>query len=280
MQLRWLHDFYSGLSGIFEDQISFQKWNPSWNEFEIRFVHDFLTWCARNPPLSETDFLAWAPMAPRFPSWIVRYIWRSDQLSEVESELKRIWNQVCSGFSHLMCLKPSALRNCTAPIAPRFPSWIVMYIWISDQLSEVESELEWIWNQVCEGFSSWCARNPPLSETDFLVWAPMAPRFPSWIVRYIWWSNQWSEVESELKRIRNQVCEGFSYLMCSKPSALRNWLFRYSSNCSTIFFLNYRVRLMIKSIIRSGIRVETDSKSGLWRIFRSEERRVGKECLE
>ena len=156
MQLQLLHDFYSGLSRIFEDQISFQKCNLSWNEFEIRFVHDFLTWCARNPPLSETDFLVWAPMALRFPSWIVRYIGRSDQLSEVESELKRI---------------------------------------------------------------------------------------------------------------RNQVCPGFSYLMCSKPSALRNWLFRYSSDGSTISFLNCQVHLKIRSIIRSGIRVETDSKSGLSRIF-------------
>ena len=43
MQLRWLFDFDPGLSGMFEDQISFKKRNQSWNEFEIRFVHDFLT---------------------------------------------------------------------------------------------------------------------------------------------------------------------------------------------------------------------------------------------
>ena len=95
----------------------------------------------------------------------------------------------------------------------------------------------------------------------------MAPRFLFWIVRYIWRSDQLSEVESELKRIWNQVCSGFSHLMCLKPSALRNWLLSLSSDGSTISFLNYQVHLKIRSIIRSGIRVETDSKSGLWRIF-------------
>ena len=43
IQLRWLYDFVPRLSGIFEDQINYQKWNPSRNGFEIRFVQDFLT---------------------------------------------------------------------------------------------------------------------------------------------------------------------------------------------------------------------------------------------
>ena len=108
IQLRWLHDFDPGLSDIFEDQINYQKRNQNWNEFKIRFLQDFLTWCARNPPLSETDFSDAAPMAPRFRSWIVRYIWRSDQLSEAKSELKWIQNQISPGFSYLMHSKPSA----------------------------------------------------------------------------------------------------------------------------------------------------------------------------
>ena len=108
IQLQLLHDFLPILSGIFEDEISFQKCNLSWNEFNIRFVQDILTWCARNPPLSETDFWVWAPMAPRFPSWFVRFVWRWDQLSEVQSELKWIQYQVCPGYSYLMHSKPSA----------------------------------------------------------------------------------------------------------------------------------------------------------------------------
>ena len=79
IQLRWLHDFLPKLSGTFEDQINYQKWNPRWNGFEIRFMKDFHIWCARNPLLSETDFSDTAPMALRFPSWIVRDVWRSDQ---------------------------------------------------------------------------------------------------------------------------------------------------------------------------------------------------------
>ena len=43
IQLRWLYDFLPGLSGTFEDQIGFQKQNQNWNEFEIRFIQDFLT---------------------------------------------------------------------------------------------------------------------------------------------------------------------------------------------------------------------------------------------
>ena len=107
-ELRWLYDFLPKLSGTFEDQINYQKWNPSWNGFEIRFVKDFHTWCARNPLLSETDFSDTAPMALRFPSWIFRDVWRSDQLSEAKPELEWIRNQVCPGFSYLMHSKPSA----------------------------------------------------------------------------------------------------------------------------------------------------------------------------
>ena len=85
MLLRLLHDFHPRLSGTFEDEINFQKWNPSWNEFNIKFVEDFLTWWARRPMLSETECWDAAPIAPRFPPWIVRYIWRWDQFSEVKS---------------------------------------------------------------------------------------------------------------------------------------------------------------------------------------------------
>jgi hypothetical protein len=48
---------------MFEDQISFQKRNQSWNEFEIRFVHDFLTWCTPNPLLTIAGRNILAPLA-------------------------------------------------------------------------------------------------------------------------------------------------------------------------------------------------------------------------
>ena len=51
-------------------------------------IYYFCVYHTALPLLSETEFWNTAPIPPRFRSWIVRYVWRSDQLSEVQSELK------------------------------------------------------------------------------------------------------------------------------------------------------------------------------------------------
>lgn len=74
IQLQLLHDFAPGLSGMFEDQISFQKRNQSWNEFKIRFVHDFLTWCTPNPLLTIAGRNILAPLASVFCTYSNKHI--------------------------------------------------------------------------------------------------------------------------------------------------------------------------------------------------------------
>ena len=86
MQLQWLFDFYPGLLGMFEDQISFQKRNQSWNEFEIGFVRDFLTWCTPNPLLAIAGRNILARLASVFCTYsnkhILEWFWWSNFVLE------------------------------------------------------------------------------------------------------------------------------------------------------------------------------------------------------
>ena len=86
IQLRWLYDFLPKLSGTFEDQINYQKWNPSWNGFEIRFVQDFLTWCTPNPLLTIAGRNILARLASVFCTYsnkhILEWLWWSNFVLE------------------------------------------------------------------------------------------------------------------------------------------------------------------------------------------------------
>ena len=74
MLLGLLHDFRPGLSGTFEDEINFKKWNPSWNEFNIKIVEDFHTWWARRPMLSEAGESITARLASEFRAYSNKFI--------------------------------------------------------------------------------------------------------------------------------------------------------------------------------------------------------------
>ena len=95
-----------------------------------------------------------------------------------------------------------------------------------------------------------------LSEAE--LWDPtlIAPRFRSWIVRYILRSDQFSEVESEQKRIKYQISPRFSYLMRSKLSALPNQVLKLSSDRSTTSVLDSQVYSEIRSIFIGWIQAE------------------------
>ena len=86
MQLRWPHDFDPGLSGMFEDQINFQKRNQSWSEFKIKCLQEYLTWCTPNPLLPTAGRSITARLASVFCTYsnkhILEWFWRSNFVLE------------------------------------------------------------------------------------------------------------------------------------------------------------------------------------------------------
>ena len=93
-ELRWLFDFDPGLSGMFEDEINYQKRNQSWNEFEIRFVQGFLTWCTPNPLLTIAGRNILARLASVFCTYrnkhILEWFWRSNFVLENAISFSRV----------------------------------------------------------------------------------------------------------------------------------------------------------------------------------------------
>ena len=105
MRLRLFHDFDPGLSGTFEDEINFQKWSMSWNDISIRFVEDFITWCARRPMLFEAEERITPRLASTFGAYRNEHIQKWWERSNLILKNVIIYFRVFTGWLLSGCIR-------------------------------------------------------------------------------------------------------------------------------------------------------------------------------